>query len=266
MRLGRFTSITEVYNWIEQFFNEYNTDITQVLQTLQTYETNLEEITLILKQSVSLEEAFVPDRHTEVTCLDGSVIRTGSSGSWAALRDGAGNQASASGLTFAVTIASYTVLNTWMNLLRIILLFDTHTLPSNAYITQAVLRVYCAGKTDIATWATSLCVTGATPASDIDLVNADYGRVSDIVLSNRISTPAIYASQFVEFTLNPDGIAAIDKDGITRFALREATYDVANVAPPWISNQSFTIAFNAADSTTYLDRRPLLFVSYILPP
>jgi hypothetical protein len=60
------------------------------------------------------------------------------------------------------------------------------------------------------------------------------------------------------------GIAAISKTGVSKFGLRNANYDVAQVTPPSANKQEAIL--NGYTSEQGTDYKPKLVVTYTIPP
>jgi hypothetical protein len=266
VRLGRFTSITEVYDWITQYFNDYDIDIQQVLNNYQTYETNLTEVTQVLNVNTAEVVAFVPDKHTEVTSVDGYAAHAELDLAWAVLRGAAGNEVNDSAATITVSIYASVTTNKWYRIGRAILLFDTSAIPSDAYIVSAYLRVYVVSWSNNLGSSMAVCVVSSSPASNVALAAADYAALGATPLSEPLLYDLTVVANYYDLKFNSAGLAAISKGGITKLGLRELKYDIKGAVPPWVSNMYDVLTINSADYTTTGARRPYLVVNYILPP
>lgn len=178
---------------------------------------------------------FYPDAHPEETSVDGWVQRSGFQLTWADIHSGAGNQSwddinhSWAGFT------CHTAENTWATLGRTILLFDTSSIPPGATIMRATFCIFGNDKLDIISANPTLNLFASSPASNIALVPADYQQIATIPLSTPISYAAFNTLGYNSLPLNPYGLTLIQKQGITKLALREAKYDVSGIRPPWAS-------------------------------
>jgi len=203
-----------------------------------------------------------PDAHSENTTVDGFVKRyVAAGGTWADIRDGAGTEALDSTTTGSLAyLKADTDVNEWTNLQRGIFLFDTDLIPSGANITSATVSFYGMGKSDTLGASPTLCVYSAATSSNTSLVMGDYDTLGTVPFSNNITYASYNITGYNVFTLNPAGIAAINRKGITKFSTRESTYDVANNPPGWVSGASYQFAsYFAEEGTVY---RPKLEVTY----
>jgi len=203
-----------------------------------------------------------PDPSPEVTSVDGVVRRQGVDESFAALRGGSGNSSddASAGMEFVRLQASATS-NQYAALYRSVLLFDTSSLTAAASISSAVLSLYGTFKNDPAGWAPSLDIYSSAPASNTAIAASDYGSFGTTSYTGAPISYASWAATYNDFTLNASGRAAIATTGVSKFGAREATYDVANVAPTWSSGAAMTMEGYFADQTGSAND-PKLVVTY----
>jgi len=207
---------------------------------------------------------FYPDAHPETTSVDGHVFRTppANDKNWVNVHDGAGtgyNDSSATTLTrFYVLIGPVR----WQYIYRSILLFDTSSIPADKTIHAAELRIHGYAKSVAAYWPDwALVVVSSNPASNHQLIAADYQALGIVALSDTIHIPAFDAAGHNTFTFNAAGLAAIIKGGITKLGIRENAYDRANVEPPLPSHGYARADYRSADNAD-IELKPRLGVSY----
>lgn len=122
----------------------------------------------------------------------------------------------------------------WINLVRGYTTFNTGTILQNSTINSAKLHIYASTKMDN---------LGIEP--DLNVYAMDntklFHHCGDIPFSN----PILYSdwAGWLEFVLNPAGIAHINKDpavdnGNTYFSFREFTHDAEGMVPSWSYNRS----------------------------
>ena len=109
---------------------------------------------------------------------------------------------------------------------RTFLTFNTSSIPDNALISSATLEVYVVSVSNAN--APSYRLYDSTHASTI--VAGDYDNVGTTEQSATYLT-APTTSAYATFTLNASGRASINLTGDTKFAIREAVYDLGNVQP-----------------------------------
>jgi hypothetical protein len=153
--------------------------------------------------------------------------------------------------------------NKWVRIRRGVTLFDTSSLPDNATITDATLSIYGLNKSNALGITPIVNVYSSAPASNTALVAGDYDSLGSTPFCD---TPITYSNWKVaspywnDFVLNTAGIAAISLTGISKFGLRDVTYDVGNSAPAWTSNKSSFLQGGSADKGT--GYKPKLVVTY----
>ncbi len=204
---------------------------------------------------------YYTDKHPEIWSVDGSVSRLVGNTTWADLRNGPGTAAdSSSGIC---TSAFYSGDNPgeWIYIYRTINLFDTRLLPAGCLINSAsVFFKTHSLRNDLPT-SPAYNIFTSNPASNNDLVPADY----QVLGSDRLSTDVPYADlvvgAYTEYPLNAAGLTAITKAGITKLGLREVNYDLANIEPPWGPENDYTW-YNFWSAEAILTNIPYLEVTY----
>lgn len=182
-------------------------------------------------------------------------------GSLTAQTDGTGVQQPINqGIGVGITASSTT--NQWAGLRRTFMTFDTSTLGASATITSAVLSIYGRGKDDSLGITPNIDVYTSTPSSNGTFDIADFDQVGT---TSQTGSPISYASfngsnGWNDFTLNATGRGNINKTGITKFALRNANYDVANSAPgSWADSVTSTFTIGGTSDTGF---EPKLVITY----
>lgn len=209
---------------------------------------------------------------TELTfnpSIDGQVVREviGSAESWATIRAGAGTGVNKTASDFYPTVINTTtaeVDNTWEQLWRVILIFDTSSIPDDATILEATLSLRGLGKVDLISAAPSLAVYDAAPATDTDIIAADFNTIGIAAFSDIITYANFSITGFNDFTLNALGLANISKTGKSSFGLRDVVYDAGGAVPPQpgSGNRGCSMRTYTVDSSAA--RRPKLVVTYSL--
>jgi hypothetical protein len=178
------------------------------------------------------------------------------------MHDHPGQVSSDSGTNLLVNLGGWTgeYPNTWTQCYRTIILFDTSSiLPSDTLI-SAFLAVRGDGKTQSNIAGTSINVFSSNPAVNDDLVATDYSTLGSIPLAAAIAFADFNDTGFNIWPLNDAGLQAIAKSGITKLALREATYEAPNVPPAWVPN--IISSFLMASSQPGITVSPYLSVTY----
>lgn len=224
---------------------------------------------VIYPVEIGASMTFYPDAHEETSTVDGHAGRLGTNDTWPDIIANAGNQHhdDASWMT-VVHIQTNTVVDGWWNNRRGIALFDATGLPSNAEIDLGELDLYgrlavdYGHKTDGLNISPNVNIYASTPASNIDLVNADYQELGSTPFCDTPITYAGFSEGYNVFALNVAGRSAISKTLISKFGIQNANYDVAQVEPTWsLQKFSYLCAYPAEKGSGY---KPKLVVTYHL--
>lgn len=205
-----------------------------------------------------------PDPDPETTSVDGFASRTGVDQTWANIIAGAGNSSDASGSAAnVVNIQASATANQWATNSRGILLFDTSALTANANISNAVLSLYGNAKLDLLGITPNIDIYTSTPASNTAIVDADYGQTGNVSQTggNPISYAGWTLSAYNDFTFDATGISNISKTGVSKFAAKNANYDVAASAPTYTASLISRINAIMAD-TAGTSTDPKLVITY----
>lgn len=207
---------------------------------------------------------FNPDADAESTSVDGycsAEIEAFEPGeTFANMRAGTGTttlRAYDSSTTAYAKIGSDSTSNLFLDMQKAIILFDTSSLPDDASISSATVKLYVTYKQDY--MSQSIGITSSNPASDTALSTADYdeGVYGSTRYATDLTVASITTGAYNTFTLNTDGKNAINVSGITKFAVR-VSCDIDNSAPTWASLVSGGIGFTTADGSN----KPQLTVTY----
>ncbi len=205
---------------------------------------------------------YYPDADPETSSVDGQVVRWVPGSTWSSLHDSAGNDHyDATGAVEDLVYADSTP-DQWIGIKRGIVLFNTSELPDSAIIQSAVLSLYGDSKIGLPSgWTFDTNIYSANPASNIDLVNADYGTLGTTTYSDTaLSFESVLLGGYNDFSLNSAGLAAISKTGVSKFGVRNSNYDAANSAPPWSSLAICYVRFSQAEAGA--GYKPKLVVTY----
>jgi hypothetical protein len=211
---------------------------------------------------------FYPNPDPESTSVDGLVgqdYSAGSGQSWATIVAGSGTVVDSmdSNRQFIIVWAD-SGSNKWRELRRGIFLFDTSSLPDNSSISSATLSIYGSAKSDATGTAPDVNIYSANPASNTDLVAADYATLGTTAFSTAISYAGWSTSGYNAFVLNSSGLSAISKTGVSKFGARNANYDASGTPPTWNSLAAAALSCYLAD-TSGTSQDPKLVVVYAKP-
>jgi len=210
-----------------------------------------------------------PDPGTGATTVDGFMTSTtyglGSGVDWATLYADAGNVVNnISDVDVFVSLLSDNVQDKWRQMKRAGFTFDTSSLTADVSISAAVLSVKGDSQSDSLTVSPTLNIFSFSPGLDDELVAGDFDALGTTEFATDITYAAYSVSQYNDFTFNATGIAAVNKIGISRFGLRESTYDAPNSSPTWGSSKSYTFGGYYADAIGTAND-PKLVVTYTIP-
>lgn len=218
---------------------------------------------IVYPVEIGAEATYYPDADPETSSVDGRVQRSASE-TWAVIRVGAGTDVYPSAALYnGSLISAAPTTNLFDVLTRSIMLFDTSGLPDNAIISAATLSVYGLMKTDALNISPDINVYSSNPASNTDLIAADFTTLGSTAFATAITYANWSLVGYNDFTLNTSGIAAISKINVSKFGLRNANYDVSGDTVPWVVDaEAYTLGYFAEQGTVY---KPKLVVTYTVP-
>jgi len=211
-----------------------------------------------------------PDPHPESTSVDGKVFRSlaiNTSDTWTDIRNGAGTWATDTQQGPIVNIQggwSYR----WQTNQRSIYLFNTASIGSSSTISAATFGIPGGSKNNQLGGSPSINVYTSSPASNTALVAADYNPFGTTAQS---ATPILYSNwgssttSYHTWTFNSTGIGNVSKTSVSKFGVREVTWDVNNSSPTWGGTLNFNMVGNFSDTSAGTAYDPKLYVTYTLP-
>lgn len=177
---------------------------------------------------------FYPDYHPETTTVDGCVYEeTPTTANWSTIKWANGDVANDYGVQLPIAGMSQWSTTVWDRIYRGIFLFDTSSIGDAANITSANMSVYGFAKNNAGGWSTTISVFKSAPSSDTSLVAGDYDEFTPgtPLSDSPITYNTFNTSGYNNFPLNANGIALINKTGVTKFGTLEATYDAGSSTP-----------------------------------
>ena len=201
-----------------------------------------------IRAAVPNTETFTPDADAESTSVDGWVQRNDLV-IWDTIHDAAaGTATDDAAATSEASFFTSVVVDKFLDIFRAYLLFDTSSIPDGATIISATLRVFGTAKLDTRPWGDlTWNVFSSDPNTDTALVVGDYSLVGATPFAGPIDHADYDIAGFNTFVLNAAGLAAISDTGITKYSIREATYDAPDIEPAWANNKEAQIIFQTAD-------------------
>ena len=164
-----------------------------------------------------------PEADPAVTACDGYVTQIAMpSDTWANMRAGTPGLGTRNADTAGiVSRISTQAVPDWSTFDRTILCFDTSALTGAATVTGAMLSVYVEAYVTDALSTDGISLTQVAPAAYDTLVGDDYITVTDTIIAPDFplsSFPPLPG--YLTFILNADGLAWINRFGVTAVALR----------------------------------------------
>lgn len=212
---------------------------------------------LLIPLHLNTDVTFYPDANPETTSVDGWARQDQATQTWATLHDAAGNDFSdTSDPTQIAAIEASTTADRFNQIFRSIFLFDSSSIPDSDSIDAATMSVRGTTKSNAANFspAPEINVYTSNPASNTGLTGTDYSTLGTVAQSDTNITHAGYSTTgYNDFVLNATGRGNVSKTSVSKFGIREATYDAANVAPTWVNSGQWNMLANhaeAADVTT----------------
>lgn len=207
---------------------------------------------------------FHPDAHPETTSVDGyaSAVKVPTV-SWSVIHGDSGTEADDDYVYMWVEIRSSSGTNKWFKIQRVIITFDTSSIPVGSLIVSAKLELYLH---DSLTRLDPIAINiyGSNPVSNTALEAQDYSRTYTTPFSTPIDMPNNPTERWETWNFNADGLAAIIPGGITKLAARESNYDAPNNTPTWYISGYGSAGIHTAETPNPL-HRPKLTVVYQPP-
>ncbi len=202
-----------------------------------------------------------PDAGSGGTTCDGRVRNTGNELSWATIRTQQAAFADLSGSLIGPHAHGDTVSDTYDQLYREFLHFDTSFLGPSALVSTVTYSIRGTGKTS-GLGETPLHVVQSTAASSNNLVANDFGQVGSLSFAS-VAYSSYSTTGYNNIALNAAGIANISKSGVSKFAERLG-FDLDNTPPTWATGASSNLIHRAADNTGTTED-PKLTIEYTAP-
>ena len=180
--------------------------------------------------------------------VDGFVERSVTNESFSTIRTSAGTGASPTYLDLQPSkLISGSSSNTFNNLARGIVLFNTSSIAVGDTVSSATLSLYVTAKSNTAGESSAnagLRLTTSTPANDNNLVNADYANLGTTAIASDIPYDSVTTSAYNNFSLTD--LTKISQTANSKFGLRSKV-DADNGTPAWSSGNRFSIKASSAD-------------------
>tara|TARA_R100001086_G_scaffold75429_1_gene36473 strand:+ start:258 stop:929 length:672 start_codon:yes stop_codon:yes gene_type:complete len=206
--------------------------------------------------------------------LDGYTGVTDQGATFANLRSASGSASPTGGAAWFYQIKASTTTNRYDHCRRAYCLFDTSSIGAPATVSAATFG-FIGDHTDAADgvafindFADSMSLVNANPASDDDLVNADFGNLGTTIQAPNLLLSGLTIDQNTVsyFTLNAAGVATVQaaRTGISKFGIL-STRDLVNNEPTWGSADQTHLAIYSMEESESGEKRPRLTVTHTSP-
>lgn len=178
---------------------------------------------------------------------------------FATIKAGAGTSTYGAGTTTFIRLYASGTTNQFAGLYRQFITFDTSAIGAGSTVTAASLTYYYInGLTQLG--SPGWYIFGATPASNTDIVAADYSQYQNTLFASLAFPTSV---GYYTLTFNASGIAAVSKSGYSKFCSR-LSWDYNGTGWTWASYNYSDISFSSIGyPNTY---HPTMDVTYISPP
>lgn len=208
-------------------------------------------------------ETFNPEATPE-TYVDGYAGTIQDERTFAQIISDAGNIATDGATRLDIFMLTGTGTNLWDRSHRMIILFDTSSLPDSATKVSATYSLYEPNDGAFANnFGGALCLVQSTPASNTTLQNADYAQVGTTQQATDVNMSTIGANlaAYNDWTLNSTGLTSISLTGPTKFGMRFSG-DRTGTQTGWTAGVRNQVYPYSGDNAT---NKPKLVVTYTLP-
>tara|TARA_Y100000310_G_scaffold174234_1_gene174318 strand:+ start:1309 stop:2277 length:969 start_codon:yes stop_codon:yes gene_type:complete len=191
---------------------------------------------------------FNPDPDAESTSVDGHCAEEiGLGDTWSNIHGGAGT-ISSDDETFLFCARIESLESDWKNIFRGVVLFDTSSLDDAISIGTTTLSLRGTAKKNEGSLNLNVNIYSSAPASNTAVVAGDFNSLGTTAFSTAISHASFSTSAYNDFVLNASGVAQITATGVSKFGMRNETYDALNVEPSHPSSVTDnSVSCSAAD-------------------
>lgn len=206
---------------------------------------------------------FNPDANPETSTVDG-LVDDETAAPWADIEAAAGDVAADDGVNCLIGFRTSPSSPNFNRIYRGIILFNTESLPDNAILNSADVSLWGDSERDDQGWNPEINIYESNPASNTQLIAADYAALSDTPLCDTARTLGTWSlTGYNDFELNAAGLALINLTGVTKLGVREAYYDAGPNTPAFLaSNQYAYFTFSTAEAA---GEEPRLTINYAVP-
>lgn len=179
------------------------------------------------------------------------------------LRNGIGTSGMDTDPYDRVHLGSSTSLNIWRRLRRVLLHFDTTTLPAGSLLLSAKVILKGLTKNNTGGWPISLALVNSFDTTPGLITKQDYQSLGALLLADKIPYASFNAPGLNTLTIYPAYFGFITPGGVTQLALRDGTFDLPDLEPPWAYYRSAEMCSYSRDAG--LAQSPCLEIRYQPP-
>jgi len=201
-----------------------------------------------------------PDAGTGNTTVDGNMDRGGVDETFSTIKNGDGNNSFDTDDRLFFMLEASTTNNQFATMRRSIMCFDTSSMGTGATIDSAIISMYGFINTNALGGTPDLDIVASTPASNNEIVNADYSNLGTTVFSS-IAQSSLSTGAYNDFTLDTNGEANIDVSGISKFGGRTSWDTDNSFGGSWSSGAVLNMIMRSADQAG-TSNDPKLTITY----
>lgn len=205
---------------------------------------------------------FYPTLGATGIAADGSATRLKPLQTWNDIHDGAGTHADDVGTRPYVYVTSDSNIDTWRMIRRLFFHFDTTAIPLGSLITEAEVGLYLVSKSNTIGGTPSCALVQSNDPTPDSIIASDYQEIGAAPVAPVKAWAEMVVATVLVFTIDAPYLSLVIPGGVSKFGIREYTYDCLNVAPPWSASKAITFSFFTIDS---LGPLPYLEVTYRPP-
>jgi hypothetical protein len=145
-------------------------------------------------------DIYYPDADPETSSVDGQVgFANAGANTWTTVHDGTANTAYPTGQGMRADIGAYTTSNTWSNLNRAFILFNTSLMDDTDVVSSSTLSLMRIAVDTENFTGTTYNIYSSSPATTTDLVVTDYGNVGTTPFSTAKAYSSFASDRYPEF-------------------------------------------------------------------
>ena len=179
-----------------------------------------------------IEQTFYTNPGTCNIIGDGRVQRSTAYTTWDDIHDGPGTAGYMGYVYISLQVGGARDYDQYKLIARIIITFDTSTIPVGSQIVSAKLHLHGYNDASYRQKDCSLAVYKAWPDNNCSFYTTDYHHMGTTPCSEIIPWADLVYGDWNTINLNEAGLSLIVPGGITALAVREATYDAPDIHPP----------------------------------